>query len=98
MKKEHMMDVQESLRKIVLAMTERMPEDADRANGVLMLISNDLSDQMMKLSRAGANTEVDRDTAVNIASTVLRCKREVESICAAAGIELPFTEETYPEP
>lgn len=98
MEKEHMMELHETMRKIVLDMTERMPENAGRANGVLMLISDDLFEQLMKLSRAGAHTEVDRDTAVNLASTLLRCKREIETICAAVGIELPLTGETYPEP
>lgn len=98
MEKEHMMELNETMRKVVLDLTERMPEGESRANGVMMLISDDLCEQLMKLSRAGALTEVDRDTAVNLASTLLRCKREIETICAASGIELPRTGETYPEP
>ena len=98
MKKEHMMELNETMRKVVLDMTERMPECESRANGVLMLISDDMIDQLMTLSRMGAHTEVDRDTAVNLASALLRCKREIESICAANGIELPRTGETYHEP
>ena len=98
MKEEHMMELKETLRKIVLEMTESMPECESRANGVLMLISDDLSKQLMTLSFKGAHTEVDRDTAVNLASALLRCKREIETICAAVGIELPRTGETYPEP
>lgn len=97
MKKEHMMELNEAMRKVVLDLTERMPEGKNRANGVLILISDDLSEQLMKLLRAGAHTEVDRDTAVNLASALLRCKREIETICAANGIDLPRTNETYPE-
>ena len=98
MKKEHMMELHGTMRKIVLDMTEHMPENKKRAGGVLMLISDDLSEQLMKLSRAGAHTVVDRDTAVNLSSALLRCKREIETICAANGIDLPRTNETYPEP
>lgn len=99
MKKENMMELNEAMRKVVLEMTAHMPEGKNRANGVLMLISDDLTEQLMKLSLAGACTELDRDTAVNLASALLCCKREIETICALQlAIHLPRTGETYPEP
>lgn len=95
---EHMMELNDAMRNVVLGLIERLPEGKHRANGVLMLVADDLSEQLMKLSRTGAHTGVDRDTAVNLASALLRCKREIETICAASGIDLPRANETYPEP
>lgn len=85
----HMDRFHEMLRELAIEATDRLPEGKDRSNGKLMILCQDLQEQLHKISRAAAESHLDKEFADKLYANTLAFKAEQEHIFNQYGFQLP---------